>query len=420
MKRIFFTSCICGILLTANAQISKTVTIEDCYKLSRQNYPLVKQKELIATSKEYSIGNASKGYLPQFRINGQATYQSDVTEIPIKIPNTTIPTISNDQYKIYTEVDQTIFDGGVIKMQKQSIEANAAVEDQKLEVDLYNLKERINQLFFGILLVDEQDTLTEIQKKDIRNGITTTKAAIANGTALKSSSDELQAELLKVNQHSIELKATRKAYIEMLSQFINKPLDENSVLEKPAQISAGQNITRPELLLFDIQKKMVDVQDKLITVKNKPKVGLFLEAGYGRPALNFLKNDFEGYYVGGIRINWSLSGFYTYKKDKALLENNRKSIDVQKETFLFNTTNTLQQQKEEILKLQELIQSDEEIIALRNRVKNTAMAQLEYGVINSSDYLREVNAEAGAKQSQLLHQMQLLMAQYDQKITSGN
>ena len=146
--------------------------------------------------------------MPQFSINGQATYQSDVTEIPIKIPNTTIPSISKDQYKIYTEVDQTIFDGGIIKMQKQSIEANAAVEDQKLEVELYNLKERINQLFFGILLVNEQDTLTEILKKDIQNGINKTNAAIANGTALKSSSDVLQAELLKVNQHSIELKAT--------------------------------------------------------------------------------------------------------------------------------------------------------------------------------------------------------------------
>ena len=173
-------------------------TIEDCYRLARQNYPLLKQKELILKSKEYSIQNAGKGYLPQFSINGQATYQSDVTEIPIKIPNTNIPAISKDQYKIYTEANQTIFDGGIIKIQKQSIEANAAVEDQKLEVKLYDLKERINQMFFGILLVNEQDTLTEILKKDIQNGITKINAAIANGTALKSSSDALQAELLKL------------------------------------------------------------------------------------------------------------------------------------------------------------------------------------------------------------------------------
>jgi hypothetical protein len=218
----------------------------------------------------------------------------------------------------------------------------------------------------------------------------------------------------------MELNATRKAYLEMLSQFINQSLDENTLLERPLQISIVQNITRPELLLFDNQKKMIDVQDKLVRAKNQPKVGLFLQAGYGRPALNMLKNDFAVYYIGGIRVNWSLSGFYTYKKDKALLENNRKAIDIEKQTFLFNTINTLEQQKEEIIKLQELIRSDEEIILLRNRIKNSSMAQLEYGVINSSDYLREVNAEAEAKQNQLLHGIQLLRAQYDQQTTSGN
>ena len=365
MKLIFFTTCICSILFTANAQSAKTFTLEDCYRLARKNYPLLRQKELFSKSKEYSIENASRSYLPQFGIYGQATYQSDVTEIPIKIPNTTIPSISKDQYKIYTEVNQTIFDGGVIKIQKQSIEANAVVEDQKLEVELYNLKERINQLFFGILLMNEQYALTEILVKDIQIGITKNNAAIANGTALKSSSDVLQVELLKVNQHGTEIKAARKAYLEILSRFINQSMDENSILEKPVQMVISQNITRPELMLFDHQKKMIDVQNKLLSARNRPMVGLFLQAGYGRPALNMLKNDFAGYYIGGIRINWSLSGFYTYKKDKAVLENNSRSIDIQKETFLFNTVNTLEQQKEEIMKLQELIQSDEEIILLR-------------------------------------------------------
>jgi len=420
MKRIFFIIGICGGLLNAGAQIRTILTIEDCYRLARINYPLLKQKDLILKSKEYSIENASKGYLPQFGINGQATYQSEVTEIPIKIPNTTIPTISKDQYKIYTEVDQIISDGGVIKMQKQSIAANAAVENQQLEVELYNLRQRVNQMFFGILLVNEEDTLTEILKRDIRNGISKTNAAIANGTALKSSSDILRAELLKAGQHSIVLNATRKAYFEMLSQFMNQSLDENSVLKRPEQISPSMDISRPELSVFENQKKMIDVQDKLLRAKNQPKVGLFLQAGFGRPGLNMLKNDFAGYYMGGVRVNWSLSGLYTYQNDRALLENNRKSIDAEKETFLFNTVNTLQRQKEEIIKLQQLIQSDEEIIELRNRIKNTAMAQLEYGTINSGDYLREVNAEAEAKQSQLLHSIQLLMAQYEQQATTGN
>ncbi|MEP6947783.1 MAG: TolC family protein [Ginsengibacter sp.] len=420
MRLIILTTFAFSVLLVASAQTAKTLTIEDCYKLARQNYPLIKQKEIISKSKEYSIENASRGYLPQFSINGQGTYQSDVTEIPIKIPNTVIPTIGKDQYKIYAEVNQTISDGGVIKMQKQSIEANAATDDQNLEVQLYKLKERINQLFFGILLVKEQYLLTEIQKKDIQNGITKTNASIANGTALKSSSDVLEAELLQVDQHSIEVRATQQAYLDMLGQFVNQSLDETTSLEKPAQISISQNISRPELSLFDTEKKAIDVQDRLINAKIQPKISLFADAGYGRPALNLLKNEFAGYYIGGVRFNWSLSGFYTYKKEKALLENSRKSIEIQKETFLFNTNSTLKQQNAEILKLQELIKSDDRIIQMRSKVKNTATAQLDFGVINSSDYLREVNAEAGAMQSRLLHEIQLLEAQYDQKTTSGN
>lgn len=420
MKRLLFviSSFFAG-LLAAKAQTVTSLSIDDCYRLARQNFPLIQQKDLIQKTKEYSITNISKGYLPQFVINGQATYQSDVTEIPIKLPNAAIPTLDKDQYKLYAEVNQTVFDGGVKRLQKQSAEADAAVDQQKLEVELYKLRERINQLFFGILLANEQLAQTDILKKNIQLGITKINAAIANGTALKSSGDALQAELLKTNQRTIELNSVNQAYRDMLSLFINKPLDEHSVLEKPAKISTSQTINRPEILLYDTEKKSFDIQNSLINAKNLPKAGLFLQAGYGRPALNMLKNDFDAYYIGGAKITWSLSGLYTSKKEKALVNIKRKSVDLQKEVFLFNTNLTLKKQNAEISKLEELIQSDNGIIELRTRIKNTALSQLEYGVINSSDYLREVNAEDQARQTQLLHKIQLLMAQYDQQNTTG-
>lgn len=419
MKYLFFIIGILGLTFSVNAQTINPITLEECYNLARQNYPLVKQQELIQKSKEYSIENISKAYLPQLAINGQATYQSEVTEIPVKLPNTIIPALSKDQYKIYAEVNQTVFDGGVKRLQKQSIDADATVDQQKIEVELYKLKERINQLFFGILLANEQLRQTEILKKDIHLGITKTNAAIANGTALKSSADALQAELLKTDQRSIELKSVSRAYRDMLGLFINRPLDENSILEKPIKISAAQTINRPELTLYDTEKKLFDIQNSLIKAKNLPKASLFLQGGYGRPALNMLKNDFNAYYIGGLRLNWSLSGLYTSKKEKALLDIKSKTVDLQKEIFLFNTNITLKKQNAEISKLEELIRSDNDIIQLRTRIKNIALTQLEYGVINSSDYLREVNAEDQAKQIQLLHEIQLLMAQYDQQTTTG-
>src|SRR5688572_2243323 len=275
MKRLFFIIGILSLTFTINAQITEPLSLKDCYNLARQNYPLVKQQELIQKTKEYSIENISKGYLPQLAINGQATYQSDVTEIPIKLPNTTVPSLSNDQYKIYAEVNQTLFDGGIKKLEKQSAETSAAVDQQKLEVELYKLKERINQLFFGILLVNEQLAQTNILKKDIELGITKINAAIANGTALKSSADALQAELLKADQRSIELRSASQAYRDMLGHFINRPLDETVALEKPAKISASQIINRPELILYDTEQKSFDIQNELVKAKNLPNAGLF-------------------------------------------------------------------------------------------------------------------------------------------------
>lgn len=419
MKRFLAILILSASLHAANAQASNTISIGDCYKLAKQNYPLIKKQDLIAKSKEYSIDNVSTAFLPQLTVNGQATYQSDVTEIPVKLPNTDIPSISKDQYKIYAEVNQTIFDGGINKWQKSSIEANAGIEQQQVEVELYKLNDRINQLFFGILLAKEQLAQTAMLEKDIQLGLDKVKAAINNGTALKSSGDALAAELLKTEQKAIELKSVATAYITMLGYFINRPLDENTIFEKPASPAIAQNVNRPELLLFEKEKKSLDIQDQLVKAKNLPKAGLFLQGGVGKPALNMLSNDVDAYYIGGIRLNWSLSGLYTSKKEKALINIKRNNTDLQREAFLFNTELTLKKQNADISKFEHLIKSDDEIIMLRTRIKNTSLAQLEYGVINSNDYLREVNAEDQARQSKLLHETQWLMAQYDQQVTKG-
>ncbi len=402
------------------AQTTNTLTIDDCYRLAKQNYPLVKQRELIIKSKEFSIQNIANGLLPQINFMGQATYQSAVTKIPIKIPGMDVPELSKDQYKVYGEVTQSIYDGGLIKEQKKLQEANTVVEEQKLDVELYTLKERINQLFFGVLLVNEQLQQNSLLKKNIQAGLNKTVAAIEFGTALKSSGDVLKAELLNADQHAIELQASRRAYLKMLGLFINQSLDENIKLVKPQSEVISQDIHRPELLLFDYQQKAFDAQKNIVSAKNRPKIGLFLQGGAGRPALNFLSNSFEPYYIGGVRLSWSLSGLYNAKNDKALLENNRKNIDIQRETFLFNTNLSLNQETEEINKWKALLESDNDIIALRINVKNTALGQLESGVITSNDYIREVDAEDMARQNKMLHEIQLLLAEYNQRVTSGN
>lgn len=419
MKNLRFVLFL-GLVLTTSGLAGQSLTIDECYELARKNYPLIKQKELLVKSMEFTIANAQSGYLPQVAIYAQATYQSDVTRLPGAV--TGIEPLSKDQYKIYGEINQTIYDGGVIKNQATIQRANALVEQQKLEVELYKIKERINQIFFGVLLMEAQLTQVDLLKKDLKTSLTKTESAIRNGTAFKSNADILQAELLKSDQRIIEMSAARKAYLEMLGYFINQPVQEDVVLAKPTAVAReeGASIKRPELTLYQFQGDLLGAQFKANTKRNAPRLGFFVQGGYGRPALNVLKNQFDTYYLGGLRLNWSLSGFYNSNRDRQLLDVSTQVVKSQEDVFLFNTNLTLKQQGQEVEKLEQLIKVDDQIISLRTRIKNTSQSQHENGVISTSDFLRELNAEDAAKQNLALHQVQLMLAQYNYQTTSGN
>ena len=396
----------------------QVIRIEDCYESAKNNYPLIKQKELLASSRDFTLANAKSGYLPQFSIYGQATYQSAVTEIP----NPLVEPLSKDQYKIYAEVNQVIYDGGGIKNQNALQEVTNQVETEQVEVELHKIKERINQLFFGALLIDAQLAQVELLKKDLQSNIEKTESAIRNGVALRSTKDMFSAEYLKAQQRTIELKSTRNAYLLMLGNFVNQTLNENAILEKPTVVALPSDITinRPELTLYNYQTDQIAAQYAVGNVRNLPKLSLFVQGGYGRPGLNMLLNEFDAYYLGGIRLSWTLGGFYNQQRDKSLRDNKLQMIGVQRETFLFNTNLSLQQAEQEILKLRQLIAVDNDLIALRSSIKNTSRKQLDNGVITEHDYLLDLNAEDQARQNQSLHEVQLMMAYYNYKTLSGN
>jgi len=419
MKEVFIIAWFLSICIETKAQ-SQSISLAQCYQLAEQHYPLAKQKDLISQTKAYSIENAQKGYLPQLNILGQATYQSDVTGIPISFPGIDIPKLSKDQYKIYGEINQTLYDGGMIRNQKQLYEANSALEEQNVAVELYKLRERINQLYFGILLINKQLQLIEFRKSDIQSGLDRTNGAIANGIAFKTNADVLKAELLLADQMTIEQKALQKGYLNMLGLFIGQVINEDTVLEEPPVLNQTETaVTRPEIAGFDYRKRILDINEQMLMARNQPKISLFVQGGYGKPGLNFLKNEFVLYGIGGVRFSWFLTGFYTNKTDKLIIENNRRSVEIQKESFLFNTHISNTQEQSEIGKLRELIGTDDAIIALRTNIKNTSNAQLENGVKMPADYVRDVNAENQARQNLAVHQVQLLYAQYRLKTIQG-
>ncbi len=408
------------ILSDLTAQETKIMTLDECYVLAAENYPLISQKELLNTIKGLTLDNADKGNLPQISFNGQATYQSEVTQIPIDIPGMEISSLSKDQYKAYVDISQPLTERKIINQQKKLIEAKTENEHQKLEVDIYQLKDRVNQVYFGILLLREQIIQVELLKKDILSAMTKINAAITNGIALKSSADILKAELLKSDQRTIELNASLEGYIHMLGLLINQPVDKNTFFQTPPKQPLTHIISRPELKLFDVQQESLDVQQEMISTRKIPKVSLFLQGGYGKPGFNFLKNKFDFYYIGGIRFNWSLASVYTSRNDHQLFDLNKSMISTQKETFLYNTNLSLSRQESEITKYDDLVEVDHQIIALYESILTSYAAQLESGTITTNEYLTHLNAIDVARQNLVLHQAQLLMAQYNYKTTSGN
>lgn len=408
------------LIINLSSSAQEPLSLQKAYELAQQNYPMIKQLGLVKQTTNLSIENLNKGFLPQFSLNGQASYQSDVTKVDVPIPGITIPSLSKDQYKATVDMNQLIYDGGAIKQQKNIQQLNDSVEEEKVEVELYKIKERINQLFLGILFIDDQLKQVDLTKEDLNIGIKRVEAQVNNGVSLRSNLQVLQAQLLQMEQRAIELKATRKGLVDVLAIFINQQLPENIQLERPLISPVIANdVQRPELKLYSLQNNLLSGQTRLIDAKNLPKASFFAQGGYGRPGLNQLKDEFQFYYITGVRLNWSFGGLYTQKREKKLIDVNKKIVDIQKETFLLNTNTALKQQQSEIDKFQQLVKTDQQIIDLRIKVKEAAKAQLENGVITANDYLREVNAEDQARQNLILHQTQLLQAQINYQTIEG-
>ena len=417
------------VLLAVTCQLGlngQNLTVETCQEKAKANYPLVKQYGLIEQTAQYNISNANKGYLPQLTLSAKATYQSDVTQIPEvlgKKLGITFQSLPKDQYQAVLEASQLIWDGGIISSQNKITKAGVEVEKQKLEVDLYTLKDRVNQLFFGILLLNEQFNQNEILKKDLQTNFDRLSAYKQNGVAQQSDLDAIQVEQLNANQRTSDLNNTRNTYCLLLSALTGLSINDKTELQKPPvdlKILNESTVRRPEVGLFDAQNKLYENQKDLVLSANLPKIGAFVQGGYGQPGLNMFAGGISPFYIGGLRLSWNISGFYTQKDNLNKLDVSKKNVEIQKETFLFNNNLVTKQQQNEITKLQSTISNDDEIIRLRQNIKKATSVKLENGTATVSDLIRDVNAENQALQLKSLHEIQLLMSVYQLKNNTNN
>lgn len=413
---------LCTMIHIAWAQ-ADSLSLDDCYRLAKTNYPAIKKLDLIARTRDFDIQNAGKRFFPQLNFSGQATYQSQTVSFSDALGSlpagATLPTISKDQYKIQGDLNQLVYDAGVTRYQKELIKANAALQEQSIETNLYTIRSRINNIFFSILLMGAQLRQNELNKASLQTQVQKTEAAVTNGIAFRSNVDELKAEILNIEMASTEYKANRMAYFNMLALFTGSAISVSTTLKIPAEYTPV-NINRPELKTFDIQKSVFDVQEKQLKSDYAPQVSAFFQGAYGRPTLNILENKFGPWYITGLRFNWSLGSLYTLSNKKTTLNLNRQSVEADRETFLLNTKVDLTQQDEQVSKYKALIQQDNEAIDLRTSVTKSAEAQLGSGVITTHEYIQKMNAEHLARQTKILHEIQLLQAQYNQKFISGN
>ena len=392
------------------------ITLNECYDLAEKNYPLAKQINLIQQKSTLEIDALNKAKLPKIDFNAQATYQSDVIGLPSTLSG--VQPINKDQYRATLDVNQLLYNGGMIKANSKLKEAQTQTLQQQVAVNLYQLKSRINYSYMMILLFQDQGELLIAKQKNINSKIAEVKSGVKNGAILPSSEQVLEAELLKLEQALTENSFQRIKELQNLSGLTTTSFKATTILEKPITI-IDNNGTRPEVKFFESQQVQIDASKYVISKSNLPKLNAFTQAGYGNPGLNMLNSSFQDFYIVGLKLNWNVFDWNKSKTDKQALDIAKEIVVTEKETFETNNQIQLNELQSEISKIETILRTDLQIIQLREKVVQSSDSQLRNGVITSSDYVTELNNLFDAKTNQKVHETQLELAKINYQTIKG-
>ena len=430
-------------------------TLEECQQAAERNYPLIRQYGLIEKTTALTVANIQKGWLPQVSASAQATYQSDVMAWPDEMRGMlgqmglNFEGLKKDQYKVGLDVQQTIFDGGAIKSQKEIARKQGEVQTAQNEVNMYQVRKRVNEMYFGLLLIDEQIKLNADLQELLMQNEKKLASMVKNGTAAESDYQNVKAERLNVVQQATSLQAQRKALARMLSTFcgievkeiktppLTPPLDLRSSLltlgradASIALLSLNRSLegrgaaARPEIKAIDAQLRLADAQEKALDAALMPKLGVFAQGYYGYPGYNMFEDmmsrKFSWNGMIGARLTWNIGALYSRKNDKAKIQLQRETAETSRDVFLFNNNLEQIQQNENIERYKKLMADDEEIITLRSSIRKAAESKLSHGIIDVNDLVKEINNENAARVGQSMHEIQMLKEIYDLKYTVNN
>ncbi len=398
-------------------QRADSMTLDECRAKALAHHPMQRRYSTIDISGQIDLALLRMGWLPGVSVSAKASWQSTVTSLPASLPMS-IQEPEQDQYQFSGEISQLIWDGGLTAARRKTIEAGTAVEKHRLDVELYSLNQQIDRLYFGILLMERQKEQTELLRQELELNRERISAFIRNGVAYQSDLDAVEVELLNVQQREIELRSDRKAFISMLSALTGEEIPDGARFQVPGddeRPTLSDENMRPELELFESQRRAIELQRDLLISENLPRVSAFLQAGYGRPGLNMLDPEFDTFYIAGVRVNWELSGLYGYRKKLEKLDSGIENVNAGEESFRLDSRTRFLQGMEEIEKIRQLLKTDDEIICRRQQMKRAAEIQQKNGTISITDLIREINSENRAVQQKAVHEIQLLMALYSLK-----
>ncbi len=422
MRRVILLSLMVLTALTSWAQ-----TLEECCRLAREHYPEIRQYDLIAETEQYNISNAARAWIPQVVLSGQATYQSATPTYPeafnamIAANGLDMSGIRKDQYKVAIDLSQNIWDGGQSKANRAIAEAEAAEQRSRVDVSLYDLQSRIQNLYFGILLLDERVAQTEALIEVLDANLNRMRAYYKNGVAMQSDVDAIEAELLTARQTLGQVEASRTSYRRMLEVFIGQPLTDETLTRPAMVVVASRTSQRPELAMFDAQSDKLAAQRKAITTSVMPRFSAFAQGYYGYPGLDMFKSMVSSEWtlnaIVGVRMSWNIGAFYTKKNNLSKLDAAERQLAIQRDVFLFNTEMQTTQDDGEIARLRSALEDDNRIVELRRSVRMAAESRLENGVIDATDLLRKIADETTATLNRTTHEIELLQATYRLKTT---
>lgn len=404
-------------------------TLEECQQAAERNYPLIRQYGLIEKTTRLTVANIQKGWLPQVSASVQVTLQSDVTAFPDELQRLyqqvgiTMDGLEKDQYRVGIDVQQMVYDGGSIGSQKEIVRQQGELDGLQNEVAIYNVCRRVNEMYFALLLVEEQIKLNADLQQVLDGNEKRLAAMWAKGTAAESDWQNVKAERLNVVQQMTSLGSQRDAIVRMLSAFCGIEVKH---LVKPGirDISGNSLNNRPELKLFDAQLRLADSQWKALDAALMPRLGVFAQGYYGYPGYNLFEDmtrrRFSWNGMIGARLSWNIGALYTRKNDKERTQLQRETAEVNRDRFLFDNRMEQIQQYENIARYRRLMADDEEIISLRSSIRKAAESKLSHGIIDANDLVREINNENAARVQRSIHEIEMLKEMYDLKFTTNH